>query len=78
MQDGDRVLIIGASGGCGTAAVQLAKLLGAKDIVGVCSGRNGEFVKSLGATDIVDYTKQTIKEFCLQGGDELSVLRTEN
>ena len=47
IQAGDRVLIIGASGGCGTAAVQLAKALGAKDIVGVCSGKNAELVKSL-------------------------------
>ena len=37
MQSGDRVLVIGASGGCGTAALQIAKSMGAKDIVAVCS-----------------------------------------
>jgi len=61
----DRVLVIGASGGCGTAGIQVAKSMGAKDIVGVCSGKNEEFVKSLGATDVIDYTKQTIKDYCL-------------
>ena len=69
IQAGDRVLIIGASGGCGTAAVQLAKAFGANEIVGVCSGRNADLVKSLGATDIVDYTKQTVQEFCKNGKD---------
>lgn len=67
LQEGDRVLIIGASGGCGTAAVQLASTLGAKDIVGVCSGRNAELVRSLGATDIIDYTQQTVRDFYLSG-----------
>jgi len=71
VQSGDRVLIIGASGGCGTAAVQIAKAMGAKDIIGVCSGKNAELVKSLGATDIVDYTKQTVKEFCLNGKEKI-------
>ena len=69
MQPGDRVLIIGASGGCGTAAVQLAKMMGAAEIVGVCSGRNAELVKSLGATDVVDYTKETVAQHC-SNGDE--------
>jgi NADPH:quinone reductase-like Zn-dependent oxidoreductase len=50
-----RVLVLGASGGVGIAAIQLARTLGAKAI-GVCSGRNVAFVEGLGATAI-DYTK---------------------
>ena len=68
---GDRVLVIGASGGCGTAGIQLAKAMGAKDIVGVCSGKNEELVKSLGATDVIDYTKKTIKDHCLNDSGEV-------
>ena len=53
------VLVIGASGGCGLAAVQLAKALGVKRIIGICSGKNAEFAKDAGATNIVDYTDAT-------------------
>ena len=60
LSNGDRVLVIGASGGCGISAIQLAKAMGAGDIVGVCSGKNAEFVKSQGATDVIDYTKHDI------------------
>lgn len=62
LKSGGRVLIIGASGGCGVAGIQVAKALGAKDIVGVCSGRNVDFVKSVGATEVVDYTKHNVLE----------------
>jgi len=51
---GQRVLVNGASGCVGTAAVQLAAHLGA-EVVGVCSARNADLVRSLGATDVVDY-----------------------
>merc|ERR1712002_264104 len=68
VEKNDRVLVIGASGGCGISAVQLARVLGAGDIVGVCSGRNAEFVKSMGATHVVDYTKEDIVSYC-QGED---------
>lgn len=53
---GKRVLVIGASGGCGSLGVQLAKALGAEKVTGVCSKNNVDFVKSLGADQIVDYT----------------------
>jgi len=56
MQKGDAVLVIGASGGCGLAAVQLAKGLGAAEIVGLCSASNHALVLANGATRCVDYT----------------------
>lgn len=69
LKTGMSVLILGASGGCGTAAIQLAKAFGAKTIVGVCSKKNLALVKSLGCTDTVDYkTEDFEKKFNLSSG----------
>lgn len=59
---GDRVLVIGASGGVGHFAAQFASTFGASRVVAVCSGRNARMLADLGADRVIDYTRESVTD----------------
>jgi NADPH:quinone reductase-like Zn-dependent oxidoreductase len=61
LKKGETVLILGASGGVGTLAIQLAKIIGAK-VVGVASKKNHDYMKKLGADETIDYKEGNVGE----------------
>jgi NADPH:quinone reductase-like Zn-dependent oxidoreductase len=69
LRAGQQVLVIGASGGVGTFAIQIAKALGA-EVTGVCSTRNVEMVRSIGADRVIDYTRDDL----LRGGERYDLI----
>jgi len=69
LKTGDKLLIVGASGGVGIFAIQVAKIFGA-DVTAVCSGRNADIVRELGADQVIDYTCEDV----FKEGDRYDVI----
>jgi len=61
LKEGEKLLVNGASGAVGTAAIQIARHMGA-EVTGVCSGGNVELVRSLGAGHVIDYTQESVAD----------------
>lgn len=62
LQAGETMLINGVSGGTGIVAASIARAMGASKVIGVCSGKNAEFAKKYGCTDVIDYTTENVVE----------------
>jgi NADPH:quinone reductase-like Zn-dependent oxidoreductase len=69
LKAGDKLMIVGASGGVGVFAIQIAKIIGAH-VTAVCSGRNADTVRELGADRVIDYTCEDV----FQAGDHYDVI----
>ncbi|KAH0425231.1 zinc alcohol dehydrogenase [Colletotrichum camelliae] len=70
VKEGGTVLINGGSGGTGIFAIQVAKVLGCTRVVAVCSGRNADFCRSLGADDVIDYKKEDLVDTLRRRGEQ--------
>lgn len=74
IQRGQKILIIGASGGVGTFAVQIAKNIYECEVTGICSTSKMDLVKSLGAEKVIDYTKEDYAENLAENGEIYDII----